>query len=435
MRAVLVLLHRWFGLGVAVFLFISGATGAIISWDHELDAALNPTLFHANSANSANPGTVAGTPKPGLELANIIEAREPKLRVTYVMNESEPGHTSSMMIEPRLDPATGKPYELGYNQIAVDPVTAEIQGKRMWGAISLSPENLLPFLYKLHYTMHLPEVGGIELGIWLMGIIGIVWALDCFIALWLSFPNWKSWRKSFAFRWKDGGHKLNFDLHRSGGVWVWGLLLVLAVTSVSMNLNNQVMTPIIKMFSTVTPTAFDTRTPVAPDKVVEPKMSREQVTRLAVEEGKRRGFEAPAGGVFYSSMFGLYGVGFFEAGNDHGDVGLGNAWLYFDAATGAPAGTRIPGTGSAGDLFIQAQFPLHSGRILGLPGRIFISFMGALVAMLSVTGVVIWMRKRKARVAQKRKVKEESNAGSGSPQPAIAKTVKQVDGRESTSLS
>ena len=423
------------GLGVAVFLFISGATGAIISWDHELDAALNPTLFHANSANSANPGTVAGTPKPGLELANIVEAREPKLRVTYVMNESEPGHTSSMMVEPRLDPATGKPYELSYNQIAVDPVTAEIQGKRMWGAISLSPENLLPFLYKLHYTMHLPEVGGIELGIWLMGIIGIVWALDCFIALWLSFPNWKSWRKSFAFRWKDGGHKLNFDLHRSGGVWVWGLLLILAVTSVSMNLNNQVMTPLVKMFSTVTPTAFDTRTPVAPDKVVEPKVSREQVTRLAVEEGKRRGFEVPAGGVFYSSMFGLYGVGFFEAGNDHGDVGLGNAWLYFDAATGAPAGTRIPGTGSAGDLFIQAQFPLHSGRILGLPGRIFISFMGALVAMLSVTGVVIWMRKRKARVAQKRKVKEESGSGSGSPQPAIAKTVKQVDGRESTSLS
>lgn len=292
MRAVFVLLHRWFGLGVAVFLFISGATGAIISWDHELDAALNPTLFHANSADS---GSVAGTPKPGLELANIVEAQEPKLRVTYVMNESEPGHTSSMMVEPRLDPATGKPYELGYNQVAVDPVTAEIQGKRMWGAISLSRENLLPFLYKLHYTMHLPEVGGIELGIWLMGIIGIVWALDCFIALWLSFPNLKSWRKSFAFRWKDGGHKLNFDLHRSGGVWVWGLLLVLAVTSVSMNLNNQVMTPVIKMFSTVTPTAFDTRTPVAPDKVAEPRMSRERIMQLAAEDGRRRGFEAPAG--------------------------------------------------------------------------------------------------------------------------------------------
>ena len=434
MRAVLVLLHRWFGLGVAVFLFISGATGAIISWDHELDAALNPALFHANSAEQG----VAGMPKSGLELANMIEAREPKLRVTYVLNEAEPGHTIPMMVEPRLDPATGKPYALDYNQIAVDPVTAEIQGQRMWGAVSVSRENLLPFLYKLHYTMHLPDVGGFETGIWLMGIIGIVWVLDCFIALWLSFPNWKSWRKSFAFRWKDGGHKLNFDLHRSGAVWVWGLLLVLAVTSVSMNLNLQVMQPIIKVFSTVTPTAFETRTPVAPDKVVEPKISREQVTQLAVEEGKRRGFDVPAGGVFYSSMFGLYGVGFFEPGNDHGDVGLGNAWLYFDAATGKPEGARIPGTGSAGDLFIQAQFPLHSGRILGLPGRIFISFMGALVAMLCVTGVIIWFRKRQARVRQKIRAREQDAASGSTPSgvnPAAAKAGANVEGRESASLS
>ncbi|MFX5562802.1 PepSY-associated TM helix domain-containing protein, partial [Acinetobacter baumannii] len=44
MRALLVLLHRWFGLAVAVFLFIAGVTGALISWDHELDAWLNPQL-------------------------------------------------------------------------------------------------------------------------------------------------------------------------------------------------------------------------------------------------------------------------------------------------------------------------------------------------------------------------------------------------------
>ncbi|ASU38974.1 peptidase [Herbaspirillum sp. meg3] len=438
MRAVLVLLHRWFGLGVAVFLFISGATGAIISWDHELDAMLNPSLFHANSAEQGVVGASQPIAKPGLELANLVEAKEPKLRVTYVLTESEPGHTIPMMIEPRLDPVTGKPYTLDYNQIAVDPITAEIQGRRMWGAISVSRENLLPFLYKLHYTMHLPDVGGIETGIWLMGIIGIVWALDCFIALWLSFPNWKSWRKSFAFRWKDGGPKLNFDLHRSGGVWVWGLLLVLAVTSVSMNLNLQVMQPIIKVFSTITPTAFETRTPVAPEKVVEPKITREQVTQLAIEEGKRRGFDVPAGGVFYSSMFGLYGVGFFVPGNDHGDVGLGNAWLYFDSATGKPEGARVPGTGSAGDLFIQAQFPLHSGRILGLPGRILISFMGALVAMLSVTGVIIWFRKRQARARQKIKAKEQeaaSRSNTSGIKPAAAKAGNGVEGRESASLS
>jgi hypothetical protein len=50
------------------------------------------------------------------------------------------------------------------------------------------------------------------------------------------------------------------------------------------------------------------------------------------------------------------------------------------------------------DIFLQAQFPLHSGRILGLPGRIFVSATGLLVPMLSVTGITIWQKKRLARI-------------------------------------
>lgn len=391
LRPLLVLLHRWFGLAVALFLFISGLTGAVISWDHELDAWLNPQLFHAAS------GTEHAHARTGLELASQVEAQDPRVRVNYTLTALEPGHTALMSVEGKIDPATGKPHDLGYNQIAVDPVTGTVQGTRQWGQVSLARENLLPFLYKLHYTMHIPDGWGIEFGVWLMGIIGIVWFVDCFIALYLSFPNLRSWRKSLAFRWRQGGHRLNFDLHRSGGVWLWLLLLILAVTSISMNLQTQVMRPLVAKFSTLSPNAFDSRTPQPPENPVEPLLTREQVVALAKTEAARRGWTLPAGGVFYSSSYGLYGVGFFEADNDHGDGGLGNAWLYFDGRDGSPAGGVIPGTGSAGDIFLQAQFPLHSGRILGLPGRIMISMMGLLVAMLSATGLVIWLRKRRAR--------------------------------------
>ncbi len=393
LRSPLVLLHRWFGLAVALFLFISGLTGAVISWDHELDAWLNPQLFHAASGE---PHAGAGT-KTGLALARQVEADDPRLRVNYTLIALEPGHTALMSVEGRIHPATGKPYELGFNQLAVDPASGKPQGTRQWGEVSLARENLLPFLYKLHYTMHIPDGWGIELGVWFMGIIGIVWCFDCFIALYLSFPNWRSWRKSLAFRWRQGGHRLNFDLHRSGGVWLWLLLLILAVTSISMNLQTQLMRPLVAKFSTLGPNAFDSRTPQPPDKPVEPLLTREQVVALAKTEAARRGWTLPAGGVFYSSSYGLYGVGFFDADNDHGDGGLGNAWLYFDGRDGRPAGGVIPGTGSAGDIFLQAQFPLHSGRILGLPGRILISAMGLVVAMLSATGLVIWLRKRRAR--------------------------------------
>jgi uncharacterized iron-regulated membrane protein len=386
-RGLLVLMHRWVGLFLAVFLFISGLTGAIISWDHELDEWLNPQLFEAQGE---------GVPVSPLMLAEQLEAADPRLMITWVPLAGEPGHNIGLGVGPRLDPASGKAFDLDFNQITLDPVNGDVRGKRMWGEISLSRENLLPFLYKLHYSMHIPDGFGIEIGIWFMGILAIVWAIDCFIALSISFPSASAWSKSFSFRWQQGGAKLNFDLHRSGGVWVWGILLILAVTAISMNLKQEIMRPLVSVFSQLTPSPFS-RTPNPPELPIEPIVSRQAILELAASEAKALGWSTPPGGIFYSPEFGIYGVTFFEPGHEHGDGGLGNPSLFFEGKDGAPAGANIPGSGSAGDIFMQAQFPLHSGRILGLPGRIMISLMGLLVAMLSVTGVILWQKKRVAR--------------------------------------
>lgn len=389
MRQVLVVVHRWAGLFTALFLFVAGATGALIAWDHELDEWLNPHLFEAASGGQ-------GTPQAPLDLARQVEAADPRLHVTYLPLSIEPGHALGLFVSPRIDPASGKPYALGFNQVAVDPVSGVQQGRREWGAISLSRENLLPFLYKLHYSLHIPDVGAVELGLWVMGIVSVVWILDCVVALWISFPNLRSWRKSFSFRFGQGGAKLNFDLHRSGGVWVWLLLLMLAITSVSMNLGREIMRPVVSLFSPVTPTPFEQRVPQLPDAPLTPRLSREQILPLAEAEARRRGWQVPAGSLFYAEQYGFYGVAFHAPGHDHADGDLGPPWLYFDGDSGAYIGDQVPGTGSAGDLFMQLQFPLHSGRILGFGGRLIISIMGLVVAMLSVTGFIIWLRKRRA---------------------------------------
>lgn len=52
MRVFFTLLHRYFGLTIAGFLVITGLTGAIISWDHELDDWLNPHLLEATTTGS-----------------------------------------------------------------------------------------------------------------------------------------------------------------------------------------------------------------------------------------------------------------------------------------------------------------------------------------------------------------------------------------------
>lgn len=388
MRPLFVLLHRWLGVGTALFLFLAGLTGAIIAWDHELDALINPEYFHAHSGRP---------PLSALELANRIERADPRIQVTYLPLAIEPGHTLQVGLMPRTDPATGAPYALDFNQLAVDPGTGAVQARREWGAISLAPLELIPFIYRLHYSLHLPAVGGIDLGMWVMGVVSMVWLVDSVIALVLAFPSRKQWRKSFAFRFARGGYPLVFDLHRSGGVWVWALLIVVAFTSVSMNLGNQVVRPLVERLSPLTATPFTDPERFVPAQPAPAPISRERMAAIAADAARTEGIETPPGGMFYSSALNIYAVGFFRPGNDHGDVGLGNPWLYWDASTGKRVAGLVPGRGSAGDVFMQAQFPLHSGRIAGLPGRVLVSALGVAIAMLSVTGLWIWLKKLRAR--------------------------------------
>lgn len=388
MRPLLVRLHRWFGLAMAAFLFLAGLTGAVIAWDHELDAALNPTYFRA---------ATAGTPLPAVTLAERLEAADPRVQVTYMPLSVEPGGTLVVRVQPRIDPATRKPYAPDYNEVALDPVTGAVQGRRMWGAPSLARLNLIPFIYQLHYTLFLPARAGIDLGVWTMGVVGIVWLLDGFIAIVLAFPSLKSWRKSFAFRVKRGGYVLTFDLHRSGGVWLWGLLTVVALTSISMNLGTPVVRPVVSLFSTLTPDPFRNAVPGPRLTPQEATAARERIVAAAPEAGRHAKLDAPPGALFFVPASGIYGVSYFAAGDSHGGAGLGNPWLVMDARSGKLLGAQIPGEGTAGDIFMQAQFPLHSGRIAGLAGRIAISFTGLVVAILSATGFLIWLKKARAR--------------------------------------
>jgi uncharacterized iron-regulated membrane protein len=251
MRAFATAVHRWAGLAVALFLIVSGLTGAVISWDHEIDGWLNRKLYDTPAR---------GPFKDPFELAAAVEQHDPRARVAYLPLGFEEGHAAGYFVQPRTDPATGKPYKLGYNQVFVDPVTAEVRGRRDASAVSLKPETLMPFLRKLHYMLHVPAMWGSDrVGWWIMGTVALVWLLDSFVALYLTMPRrlrkavqpgtpppavwWQRWKPAWTVRWAAGGYKLNFDLHRAGGLWIWLLIIVIAFTSFSLNLYKEVFYP------------------------------------------------------------------------------------------------------------------------------------------------------------------------------------------------
>ena len=409
LRVIVLKTHRYLGLTIALFLIISGLTGAVISWDHELDEWLNPQLFKAVSQERG---------QPPLWLASQLQQQFPQVQVTYFELHKEAGHTQYFWVEPRVDPQSGELYKPAFNQVYVDAVSGDIQGTREWGAVwPISRETFMSFLYKLHYSLHIPEIAGIDhWGIWLLGVIALIWAFDNFLGFYLTLPRRKSqeplmkrlrrWKSSWKINASAGTGRLNFDLHRAFGLWTWVLLFVIAFTAFSLNLYREVFFPVMSLVSDVTPTPLETRTPSGHNKPIEPALSFTEIASIAQPKAQEKGWSDPLGSLWYAREYGVYRAEFFAAADGHGAGGVGHKALWYDGVSGEYLGDFIPWEGTAADLFVQAQFPLHSGRILGLPGRVLISFMGLVVALLSITGIVIWWRKLNAGKRRRLKVLE-----------------------------
>ena len=134
---------------------------------------------------------------------------------------------------PAKNPATGKPYDIDFGYIVLDPYTGkEIarlgEGRFTEGVLP----NVMPFVYKLHTSLALGEIG-----VWILASLAIVWTVDCFIGLYLTLPTTlrkfaSRWGRAWLVKWRSGAFRLNFDLHRAGGLWLWPLLLVFAWSSV-----------------------------------------------------------------------------------------------------------------------------------------------------------------------------------------------------------
>jgi uncharacterized iron-regulated membrane protein len=239
-------LHRWAGLAMAGFLIVVGLTGSLLAFYPELERLAHPHWYPER-----DPATWVGA---GL-LAEKLERAEPRLRVVQVSLQGFDGATSAW-VEPRIDPATGKPFQLGYGYVLLDPATGSVLDRIQWGSLRNGWTGLMSFVYALHYSLALDMPG-----VWILGICALIWTLDCFVGFYLTLPAgrshtgqangpervhpaswWQRWKPAWMIKWRASPYRLNFDLHRASGLWLWGALLIFAWSSVYMNLWDTVYT-------------------------------------------------------------------------------------------------------------------------------------------------------------------------------------------------
>jgi uncharacterized iron-regulated membrane protein len=268
----------------------------------------------------------------------------------------------------------------------------------MWGEWRASRESLVPFLFKLHHTLHLPG----QWGAWVMGGIAMIWVLDCLVALAVTVPRggvrWEGWRRAASIKRSTSRQRRTFDLHRAPGLWLWGLLLLLAVSGVALNLKEQVFRPVVSLFSPVAPPVFDVPVPSS-DRT--PSLGFDAAARAAERHARELAIAGTAAYVLHAAALNAYGVAIAVPGQRDPRAGLGPAWIFIDDRDASIRAVEAPGRGSAGDVVMQIQYPIHSGLIGGLVGQVIACATGLVVASLSITGVLIWrLKRRRQRVVR-----------------------------------
>ncbi|HUL03271.1 MAG TPA: PepSY-associated TM helix domain-containing protein [Gemmatimonadales bacterium] len=383
-------LHRWVGLGMTLFLVIAGLTGSLLAFNVELERFFAPQLF--------------ATPRPGvahLDLATLAtraQALVPQARLTAVwLTEDD---QASVYFEPRTDAATGRPYDLGFTEFFVDPWTGHELGRRVRGDLSQGRVNIMPFLYDLHWRLVAGDVGQ-----WTMGTVALLWTLDSFNGFYLTLPVslgrfWRRWKRSWSIKRGGRAFRLNFDVHRATGLWVWPLLFVFAWSSVMMNVRpvyERVMQAVFDYESPMVPFTSEQHPNDAPRLDWHAALATGQ--RLMAEQAAAHGFNVgkPLSLMYFPDTGGyLYEVRGSRDVFERSPKGGGTDVL-FDGDTGALRTLSQPTGEHSGNTVESWLYALHMARVFGLPYRILVFVLGLVVPMLSITGVYIWWKKRASR--------------------------------------
>ena len=403
MRKLWVKIHRYVGLFMAGWLVVIGLTGSIIVFNPELNAWLNP-----------GPPVVTrdAPPLSPLELRQIAEKLEPRGIFNSVNLHPKPGEAYAAYVEPRVDPKTGEPFPLGFSTLYLDPWSGKELGRDPSGGDlwPMTSRNVMTLINRLHYQLAIPGT----FGTYLFGIVALLWTLDCLVAMYLTFPagkrkdakpnavarSWLSrwWNPSWLFKCKASFFRFNFDLHRAGGLWTWLLLLAFAWSSVGFNLSEQIYTPVMRTVFGM-PDVYGNTLPDksggSPDPAITWNQAHDVAQRLLAEQLHEHGLTVEYEDWFVflpdKRVF-LYAVRTDRDLNQEG----GGSILVFDEA-GQAASFYIPTGHNVGSTINSWIFALHMAKIGGMPYRLFVVALGIFTALLSVTGVYIWWKKRRAR--------------------------------------
>ena len=362
-------LHLWLGLASGLLVFIIAVTGSLYAFQEEITG-----IGKYHYVEERNESFILPT-----QLSNMAKKLLPG-KVLHAVKYN--GKTKA-----------AEAVFYGYNPdyyliVYLNPYTGEVL------KIKDMNKDFFRFVMQGHYYLWLPP----QIGHPLVACSTLVFLIILIsgIVIWIP-KNRKALKNRIWFRWKKGTKwpRMNLDLHVVGGLYVTVFALIFAITGLVFG---------FEWFANAYYKAAGGKKPLAYSEV----LSHKQITDSTLKVNK------PLDKVWLY-MQRVYpdaaSIEVHPVNSDSASIEAnanqvdGKYWKtdyrYFNQYTlhEIPAKNtygRFKDTDFA-DKLMRMNYEIHTGAILGLPGKIFAFLMSLFIASFPITGFILWWKKRKRK--------------------------------------
>lgn len=360
MRRFWIEFHKISGLIILIPLLLQSISGSILVFDHAIDEWLNPDIL----ITQAEPDT------PLAPISQIMQAAQTALPDTaYLKSIRKPRHNSTMyMAYPTM--REGSPYHGKRMEVLIDPYTAEVTAVREWGSYFTS------FIYLLHFTLLLDHYGELFLG-----FLAILVLINVIIGVYLGWP-----RSHAAWDWLLARKHRKTPLigrlrrwHILTGLVSLPVFVMLIVSGISMIFHEQTAALLDRPAAPELNVEFDTNRAIAIDDwlpAVNTYWPDAEWMRISQPTEAM-----PAAGIILKKA-------------DDPRETSGSYLLWLHPQTAEVLAEQDYSKLSARQKIAFWLFPLHSGEVFAIPGRLLIFLCGLFTAILSIVGGWLWYKRK-----------------------------------------
>lgn len=384
LRKILFQTHWFLGITAGLVLALVGVTGAMLSYEDALLKALNPGVMTVEPAGRA--------PLPPAELLARVAAAEPGKALQSLTLSSDARDAARV----GFAPAPGAPPGPGGRPRGetrwLDPYTGELLGQPRG-------EGFFRFTMQLHRWLAAGEWGK-----QIVGASTVALVFFCLSGLYLRWPRrWASPRAWLHLDTRLTGRRFLWHLHSVVATWLLVPYLVMALTGLWWSygwyregVNSLAGMPAQAMRGG--PGGAPGGRDAGPAPVVDVAAAF-AVFDAAVPSWSTRTLRLPAAPGAP--------VEFSYQGADPAHERANNR-LVLDASTLAVAAHERFADKPAGQRFVAAIFPLHSGSFFGWPGLLLFCLASLAMPLFTVTGLQLYLDRRAKKRAgvERRRVRE-----------------------------